>query len=290
MSRAYSASMVTGPASLPLRLSRTSSHESAFRSGIDNPGASNLSEPIQVQPHRGKRRLPETRCLVHAGALGGGTEVDDANTRVRVEPGEQRAEARLRVAAPAVGRFCADIEHVSLRSADIVGAGSPCVAAAKCCAHDTVGGVFHDEAGELLRPSELLAQLIRRRDPPGSVLAADLGAHRREHQRTQMDQRRHILLGGAARWDLCIKRVVTPPIFSLRRFATESGGEMGSQAPPARFSFGDSPMGEFASRRRRSVGRSSKAQQGTGRTSGYAPVAVTMASVRKPPINPRSSP
>jgi integrase/recombinase XerD len=42
--------------------------------------------------------------------------------------------------------------------------------------------------------------------------------------------------------------------------------------------------------RRRSVGRSSKAQQGTGRTSGYAPAAVTMASVRKPATSPRSSP
>src|SRR5665647_51428 len=134
-------------------------HADPRRSVVDRAsGTSTLSGPLQQQPHRGERRFTEAGRLVHAGAFGGGIEVHDTHIRVRVEPGEQLSQARSPIAAAAVGRLCADVEHVPLSSADIVGAGSAGVAAAKCRTHNTVDRVLDDEASELPRPGELVAE------------------------------------------------------------------------------------------------------------------------------------
>src|SRR5674476_1163576 len=116
-------------------------HVDPRRSVVDRAsGTSPLSGPLPQQPHRGRRRCTEAGRLVPAGAFGGGIEVHDTHIRVRVEPGEQLSQARSPIAAAAVGRLCADVEHVPLSSADIVGAGSAGVAAAQCSTHNTSTG------------------------------------------------------------------------------------------------------------------------------------------------------
>jgi len=136
--------------------------------------ASTLSGPLQQQTHRGERRFTETGRLVHAGAFGGGIEVHDTHIRVRLKPGEQLSQARSPIAAAAVGLLCADVEHVPLDSADIVGAGSPSVAAAKRSTHYTVDRVLDDEASKLPRPGELVAEPTGCGDAPVSVVAPNV--------------------------------------------------------------------------------------------------------------------
>lgn len=97
-----------------------------------------------------------------------------------------------------------------------MGSGSAGVAAAKCSTHNTVDRVLDDEASELPRPGELVAEPTGSGDAPPSVLAPDVRAHRREHQRTQMYQRRHILNHGTAELDLCWHWCDHANIISLR--------------------------------------------------------------------------
>jgi hypothetical protein len=109
--------------------------------------------------------------------VGGGVEGDDTHTGVGVEPVEQRGQARSPIAAAAVGRPCADVEHVPMSSTHFVRAGSALIAAAKCYTHNTVDRVFYDEASKLLRPGELFPEPTGCGDAPRSVLAADVTVH-----------------------------------------------------------------------------------------------------------------